>query len=76
MAKPRQYTHTQKPHVRQTEEEVEAEAEVDEERYEAMRCVVMNVWDEMMNICNGLIIALMCEAAGDVLTCMSDHRRS
>lgn len=50
MAKPRQYTHTQKPHVRQTEEEVEAEAEVDEERYEAMRCVVMNVWDEMMNI--------------------------
>lgn len=74
MAKPRQYTHTEKPHVRQTEEEVEAE--VDEERYEAMRCVVMNVWDEMMNICNGLIIALMCEAAGDVLTCMSDHRRS
>lgn len=74
MAKPRQYTHTEKPHVRQTEEEVEAE--VDEERYEAMRCVVMNVWDEMMNICNGLIIALMCESAGDVLTCMSDHRRS
>lgn len=53
-------THTQKPHVRETEEEVEAESESKagmrrEIRSNAMRCEVMYVWDEMMYICNGLL---------------------
>lgn len=52
------HTHTQKPHVRQTEEQVEAETKAGmrrEIRSDAIRCEVKYIWDEMMYICNGLL---------------------